>query len=185
MALSEYTLAHIPPSLLASAALSLSLMIQEPGASLTSVWSPTLQFYSTYRPEDLLPVLPRLAAVITRRGGTELRAVHTKYSRRKFLKVAKMVELDGEIVQKLASMELPHRTNLSKPEHLLDNDAPESRRKKILKSSSRDDKEKPRMKKKKKRSASLSSSGEAEEKRRKYSKKVWDDMYRGPGEGRA
>merc|ERR1719500_1736076 len=57
IALPEYTLAHIPPSLLASAALYLSLMIQEPGASLSSVWSPTLQYYSTYRPDDILPGL--------------------------------------------------------------------------------------------------------------------------------
>merc|ERR1711881_297178 len=68
IALPEYTLAHIPPSLLAIAALYLSLMIQEPGASLSSVWSPTLQYYSTYRPDDILPVVSSLASVVGKRG---------------------------------------------------------------------------------------------------------------------
>merc|ERR1711913_33520 len=104
LALPEYTLAHIPPSLLASAALYLSLMIQEPGSSLTSVWSPTLQYYSTYRPEDVLPVVSSLAAVLARAGETKLRAVHTKYSSRKFYKVAERSELTGEMVGKLARM---------------------------------------------------------------------------------
>jgi len=104
LALPEYTLAHIPPSLLASAALYLSLMIQEPGSSLTSVWSPTLQYYSTYRPEDVLPVVSSLAAVLARAGETKLRAVHTKYSSRKFYKVAERSELAGEMVGKLARM---------------------------------------------------------------------------------
>merc|ERR1711981_298301 len=104
LALPEYTLAHIPPSLLASAALYLSLMIQEPGASLTSVWSPTLQYYSTYRQEDVLPVVSSLAAVLSKAGETKLKAVHTKYSSRKFMKVAEMSELAGEIVGNLARM---------------------------------------------------------------------------------
>ena len=106
MSLPEYTLAHIPPSLLASAALYLSLLLQQPGASLATVWSPTLQYYSTYRAKDILPVVSSLAAVLVRRGQTKLRAVHTKYTSRKFMKVADMAELDGELVGRLARMEL-------------------------------------------------------------------------------
>ena len=106
MSLPEYSLAHLPPSLLASAALYLSLMLQQPGASLATVWSPTLQYYSTYRAEDILPVVSSLAAVLVRRGQTKLRAVHTKYTSRKFMKVADMAELDSELVGRLARMEL-------------------------------------------------------------------------------
>merc|ERR1711874_361111 len=79
---------------------------QQPGASLATVWSPTLQYYSTYRAEDILPVVASLAAVLVRRGQTKLRAVHTKYTSRKFMKVADMAELDGELVGRLARMEL-------------------------------------------------------------------------------
>ena len=106
MSLPEYSLAHLPPSLLASGALYLSLLLQQPGASLATVWSPTLQYYSTYRAEDILPVVSSLAAVLVRRGQTKLRAVHTKYTSRKFMKVADMAELDGELVGRLARMEL-------------------------------------------------------------------------------
>ena len=105
ISLPEYTLAHIPPSLLASAALYLSLMIQVPGSTLTSVWSPTLQYYSTYRVEDVLPVVSSLASVLAKRGQSKLNAVHAKYSSRKFMKVAEMPELAGEMVGKLARME--------------------------------------------------------------------------------
>ena len=104
LSLPEYTLAHIPPSLLASAALYLSLMILVPGSTLTSVWSPTLQYYSTYRMEDVLPVVSSLASVLMKRGQSKLRAVHAKYSSRKFMKVAEMPELAGEIVGELARM---------------------------------------------------------------------------------
>ena len=106
LALPEYTLAHIPPSLLASAALYLSLMIQQPGARLATVWSPTLQYYSTYRTEEILPVVSSLAAVLARRGETKLRAVHSKYASRKFMKVAEMPELGVAVVGKLARKEL-------------------------------------------------------------------------------
>merc|ERR1711990_630746 len=104
ISLPEYTLAHIPPSLLASAALYLSLMIQVPGSTLTSVWSPTLQYYSTYRVEDVLPVVSSLASVLTKRGQSKLSAVHTKYCSREFMKVAEMPELAGEMVRELARM---------------------------------------------------------------------------------
>ena len=124
MSLPEYSLAHLPPSLLASAALYLSLMLQQAGANLATVWSPTLQYYSTYRAEDILPVVSSLAAVLVRRGQTKLRAVHTKYSSRKFMKVADMAELDGEMVQKLARVRLrdwtrPTNLSLSTTQHLL------------------------------------------------------------------
>ena len=105
LSLPEYTLAHIPPSLLASAALYLSLTLQEPGASLTSVWSPTLQYYSTYRAEDVLPVASSLAGVVARRGQTKLKAVHSKYSSRKFMKVAELPELASPMVGKLARLQ--------------------------------------------------------------------------------
>ena len=43
ISLVEYELAHFPPSLVAAAALFLSLRILEPQATLATVWTPTLQ----------------------------------------------------------------------------------------------------------------------------------------------
>ena len=135
MSLPEYSLAHLPPSLLASGALYLSLMLQQAGANLATVWSPTLQYYSTYRAEDILPVVSSLAAALVRRGQTKLRAVHTKYSSRKFMKVADIAELDGEMVQKLARVRLrdwtrPTNLALSTTQHPVESDQEERRRRK-------------------------------------------------------
>merc|ERR1711936_507014 len=102
MSLVEYSMVSIPPSLLASAALFLSVMILEPGATLASSWCPSLQHYSTYNMQSLLPVVCQLAGLLTCRTASRLQATHTKYRASKFLRVAEIEDLDGNIVQKLA-----------------------------------------------------------------------------------
>ena len=102
MSLVEYSMVSIPPSLLASAALFLSVMILEPGATLASSWCPSLQHYSTYNMQSLLPVVCQLAGLLTCRTTSRLQATHTKYRASKFLRVAEIEDLDGNIVQKLA-----------------------------------------------------------------------------------
>lgn len=106
MSLPEYELSHIPPSLLASAALYLSLMILEPRADTGAIWSPTLVHYSTYHTTHLLPVVSSLAKVLTKREFTKLRAVHNKYASKKFMKVAELVGLTGDTVKTLAARQL-------------------------------------------------------------------------------
>jgi len=100
MSLVEYSMAHIPPSLIASAGLLLSLMILEPQAG-TGAWSPTLQYYSTYQREDLLPVVSQLAVLLTSRTEHKLQAIHTKYKGAKFMRVAQLKQLERQIVQDL------------------------------------------------------------------------------------
>ena len=89
-----------------AAALFLSLRLLEPEASLANTWSPTLQHYSSYSTKELLPVVCKLALVLTRRDESKLQAVHTKYMNKKFMKVAQMADLSGEVVQKLARKQL-------------------------------------------------------------------------------
>ena len=48
LSLLEYDMAHCPPSLVAAAALLLSLRILEPNKTLDIVWSPTLQVVRIY-----------------------------------------------------------------------------------------------------------------------------------------
>merc|ERR1712112_469509 len=64
LTLLEYDLAHYPPSIMAAASLYLSLRILEPNATLANVWTPTLQYYSTYTTRDLLPVVVKVAQAI-------------------------------------------------------------------------------------------------------------------------
>jgi len=102
MALVEYDLAHYPPSMMAAAALLLSLVISETDSTLSSAWIPTLQYYSTYKHTQLLPIVTKLAQIVLVTKESQLQAVHTKYMGRKFFKVGEYSELRGNKVQKLA-----------------------------------------------------------------------------------
>jgi len=106
MSLLEYEFAHFPPSLMAASALFLSLMILEPDASLATIWTPTLQHYSTYTAKEIVPVVCKLALLLTRRGESKLQAVHTKYLGKKFMKVGELADLRGDVVSKLAKRQL-------------------------------------------------------------------------------
>ena len=89
MSLLEYDCAHFPPSLMADASLCLSLMIIEEDASL-DIWTSTLQKYSTYTADEIVPVVCKLAFVLTKRKKCQLQAVHTKYLGEKFNGVGKL-----------------------------------------------------------------------------------------------
>jgi len=106
ISLLEYDIAHFPPSLMAAAALFLSLRILEPNATLSTVWTPTLQHYSTYNTRELLPLVCKLAQVILKAKDGKLQAVHTKYMSKKFMKVGELSDLRGEVVAKLAKKDL-------------------------------------------------------------------------------
>ena len=106
ISLLEYDMAHIPPSLMAAGALFLSLRLLEPNTTLATTWTPTLTHYSSYSTKEILPVVCKLAQVLTRRDDTKLQAVHTKYENKKFMKVANMTDLQGEIVVRLAKKQL-------------------------------------------------------------------------------
>ena len=99
-------MAHIPPSLLASAALFLSLRVLDSSLTLSSTWSPNLQHYSTYQASEIIPVVCKLAGALSRRKESKEQAVHTKYSGRKFMRVAQLSELHGPVCQKLALKQL-------------------------------------------------------------------------------
>jgi len=106
ISLLEYDMAHIPPSLMAAGALFLSLRLLEPNTTLATTWTPTLAHYSSYSTKEILPVVCKLAQVLTRRDDSKLQAVHTKYENKKFMKVANMTDLQGEIVVRLAKKQL-------------------------------------------------------------------------------
>lgn len=106
LSLLEYDLAHYPPSLMAAASLYLSLRILEPNATLANVWTPTLQYYSTYTTRDLLPVVVKVAQAILKAKDSKLQAVHTKYMSKKFMKVGELADLHGDVMMKLSKKDL-------------------------------------------------------------------------------
>jgi len=103
LTLLEYDMAHYPPSAVAAAALFLSLRLLEPDSTLTSVWTVTLQHYSTYTGRDLMAIVTKLAQALVRAKENKLQAVRCKYHSKKLMKVSDMPELQGEVVTKLAA----------------------------------------------------------------------------------
>merc|ERR1712241_1267596 len=84
----------------------IEMSLLEPDATLATTWTPTLAHYSTYTSKELLPVVCRLALALTKRDDSKLKAVHTKYVNKKFMKVGELADLQGEVVQKLARKQL-------------------------------------------------------------------------------
>lgn len=97
--LPEYEMAHIQPSLLAAAALYLSLKL------LTELsWSDTLKYYSNYSEEELAPVVKAISKVIVKAESSKLQAIHAKYASSKFFKISTISQLKSPVVKKLAGV---------------------------------------------------------------------------------
>jgi len=102
----DYALVSRSGSELAAAALFLSLLLLEPGTNTNTVWTTTLAYYSNYKRDQLLPTVAKLAAGIVgiSAKSCKLQAVKVKYQSGKFLKVADLSELKGEVIKKLAGL---------------------------------------------------------------------------------
>merc|ERR1719507_745804 len=103
LCLMDYGQAAIPASLSAAAALHLSLLLLEPKTS--SVWNPSLQFYSGYTSACLRPVVQRMATVLVNAETHKLQAVRNKYSSRKLRRVALLPELQEDFIANRVSLE--------------------------------------------------------------------------------
>ncbi|KAM6253418.1 G2/mitotic-specific cyclin-B3 isoform 2-T2 [Porphyrio hochstetteri] len=89
MTLQEYDYARESPSKLAASCLLLALTMKNCGG-----WTPTLEYYSGYRSQDLHPLVKRLNFLLTYQPRDKLKAVRTKYSHRVFFEVAKVTPMD-------------------------------------------------------------------------------------------
>merc|ERR1712236_14327 len=93
----DYHLLTTPGSLLASAALCLSLLVLDPSLTLDTVWNKTLAFYSGYSSQQVLGLVPKLVTNMTKMNiHTKLQAVRNKYMSGKFMKVAGIAEAKRE-----------------------------------------------------------------------------------------
>jgi len=91
-------------SQLAASSLCLSLLVTDPALTITNVWTPTLAYYSGYNIEDLLPIVKKIAAAEVKLAKNQkFLAVKTKYKSSKFMKVADLEELKGDVLVGLAN----------------------------------------------------------------------------------
>jgi len=100
----DYHLLSTPGSLLASAALCLSLLVLDPSSTLETVWNKTLAFYSGFTSQQVLDLVPKIATNMAKMNlGTKLQAVRNKYMSGKFMKVAGIAEAKRGRMLELAS----------------------------------------------------------------------------------
>jgi len=105
VALLDCSLVPTPGSHLAAAALYLALLVLQP--ETPGLWSSTLTYYSGYSRDQLLSTTARLAAAIVRiTRSSKQQAVRNKYKAAKFLNVADLPLLQGEVFSKLAGLQL-------------------------------------------------------------------------------
>lgn len=96
-------MSHLLPSQIAGASLMLSLIVlsKTPNMWFDSVWTPTLEHYSTYSVADLRPIVKNLAVIVKNASSNKLKAIHTKYSSPKFDAISTKPDLYHDILDKI------------------------------------------------------------------------------------
>ncbi|XP_038143554.1 G2/mitotic-specific cyclin-B1 [Cyprinodon tularosa] len=95
----DYEMVHMPPSMVASAALALTLKVLDAGE-----WDITLQHYMNYTAESLIPVMAHIAKNVVKvnEGLTKHMTVKGKYSTSKQMRIANIPQLKSSVVKDLA-----------------------------------------------------------------------------------
>nr|AKA66439.1 cyclin B [Palaemon carinicauda] len=97
LCLLEYSMVHFKPSIIAAAALCLSLKLSD-----GSDWNNTLIYYSRYTEEQLIPVMAKMASVVVKSYTMKQQAVRQKYKASKYMKISDIPQLKSKIIQTLA-----------------------------------------------------------------------------------
>lgn len=101
LALVEYPLAHVKPSIQAAAACCLAVAILSETMEPSKVWSVTLVHYTKYKYSDIKPVVHEFAHMIVRAETTKFTSVRLKYCVSKFGKMSLNCKLRGPLIRKL------------------------------------------------------------------------------------
>ena len=98
LCLSEYDMCHYKPSLLAAAALCLSMKLLG-----GQVWTDNLVFYSRYRECDLTQVICKMAAIVKRSNSGKLHAAKNKFKSERYHSISQIPHLKSKFIVNLAS----------------------------------------------------------------------------------
>ena len=63
----------------------------------------TLQFYSKYSEEQLLPIMRKMAYLVAKAGSGKLTAIHLKYQSSKFMRISVAPELKCQTIVDMAA----------------------------------------------------------------------------------
>ncbi|CAM6031306.1 unnamed protein product, partial [Sphagnum compactum] len=99
LTLVEYDCAHWNPSLLAATSLYVTLKIL--GDSSTK-WTPTLEFYSNYKEEQLLSSASQLCKIIIKSEKSKFQNCRKKYASPKLMEISKIPQLKSSIIDQIA-----------------------------------------------------------------------------------
>ncbi|XP_043500284.1 G2/mitotic-specific cyclin-B [Polistes fuscatus] len=104
LCLVHYEMCHYPPSLIAAAAIYLAFIIFDNNdeSENKNIWTNTLEYYSTYTKEDILPVVRDIAVIINEAEKSKYQAVRKKYVNAKYMKISVRPELKSPIIVALA-----------------------------------------------------------------------------------
>ncbi|XP_014603967.1 PREDICTED: G2/mitotic-specific cyclin-B [Polistes canadensis] len=100
----HYEMCHYSPSLIAAAAIYLAFIIFDSNdeSENKNIWTNTLEYYSTYTKEDILPVVRNIAVIINEADKSKYQAVRKKYVNAKYMKISVRPELKSPIIVALA-----------------------------------------------------------------------------------
>jgi len=108
LTLVDYKMAHIKPSIIAAAALALSLKVldrMEEDKSIVEMWNSTLVHYTTYTFDAISETVKKLADLLLTTSkapaSSKLMAVRKKYEDKKLSKIAMLAQLSGPTMEKL------------------------------------------------------------------------------------
>ncbi|GBP22047.1 hypothetical protein EVAR_18688_1 [Eumeta japonica] len=101
LSLIEYSMVHYKPSELAAAAVCLSMYILS-SKKLHDVWTPTLQYYSSYKLEDIEPIMKKMAKLALTADSANHKAVYNSYKSSSLARVALLPQLKNTSMVRLA-----------------------------------------------------------------------------------
>ncbi|XP_015175813.1 PREDICTED: G2/mitotic-specific cyclin-B [Polistes dominula] len=103
----HYEMCHYSPSLIAAGAIYLAFLIFDNNDENENknIWTNTLEYYSTYTKEDILPVVRDIAVIINEADKSKFQAVRKKYVNAKYMKISVRPELKSPIIVSLAQKE--------------------------------------------------------------------------------
>ncbi|XP_030764225.1 G2/mitotic-specific cyclin-B2 [Sitophilus oryzae] len=101
LALLDYSVAHVKPSIQAAAACCLAMAITNEVMDASKVWTPTLVHYTTYHYSDFKSVAYEFARIIVKAQTSKFDTVKQKYSKSKFEKISLNFRLNGPLIRKM------------------------------------------------------------------------------------